>query len=299
MLSDSPDARGLGRRWRTELALRKLIAGNWKMNGLRADGLALGARPGAAAPSASRLGCDLLVCPPATLVWRSPRRSPAAASRVGGQDCHATANGAHTGEISAEMLQGCRLQPRHPRPFRAPHRSWRDRRAGPRQGRGGAARRAARHRLRRRDPAQSASRAGARRASRGQLAGSLPDGVDRGAAGRRLRAGLGDRHRAHADRRRRRRGARAISARELGGALADAAAVRILYGGSVKPDNAAELLARGRRRRRAGRRRQPQGRRFLGDRQRRGRSRALLRGAGIARRTAYKSASRRRYCRAP
>ncbi len=86
-------------------ARRPLIAGNWKMNGLAADGLAL-ARLLAAAPEGA---AELLVCPPATLL--APVAAALADSRValGGQDCHAEQAGAYTGDISAEMLAdaGC------------------------------------------------------------------------------------------------------------------------------------------------------------------------------------------------
>ena len=74
---------------------RILIAGNWKMNGLAVaaaeiDAIAVGAPEGP----------ELLICPPATLLSRLAGRGVA----LGGQDCHAAANGAHTGDISAEML---------------------------------------------------------------------------------------------------------------------------------------------------------------------------------------------------
>jgi triosephosphate isomerase len=87
---------------------RKLIAGNWKMNGLKADGLALAgdiaARAKAAAPS-----CDLLVCPPATLVAGVGDALGGSGVALGGQDCAAAEKGAYTGDISAEMLRdaGC------------------------------------------------------------------------------------------------------------------------------------------------------------------------------------------------
>lgn len=75
---------------------RKLAAGNWKMNGSVAslDMLrALAARQGAAS-------VDVLICPPATLIMAAVPLGVA----IGGQDCHAKASGAHTGDISAEML---------------------------------------------------------------------------------------------------------------------------------------------------------------------------------------------------
>ncbi len=85
---------------------RPLIAGNWKMNGRRADGLAL-ARAIAAAPPGR---AELLVCPPATLLAPVGEALAASAVALGGQDCHAEAAGAHTGDIAAEMLAdlGCR-----------------------------------------------------------------------------------------------------------------------------------------------------------------------------------------------
>ena len=88
---------------------RRLIAGNWKMNGLRADGLAL-ARGLAERAAASPPEAELLVCPPATLiapVAEALRGGPVA---PGGQNCHTEPSGAHTGDVSAEMLAdlGCR-----------------------------------------------------------------------------------------------------------------------------------------------------------------------------------------------
>jgi triosephosphate isomerase len=80
--------------------MRQLIAGNWKMNGLLADGVAL-ARAIAEAPSPS---CDLLVCPPATLVRSVASALEGSHVAVGGQDCHPKPSGAHTGDVSAAML---------------------------------------------------------------------------------------------------------------------------------------------------------------------------------------------------
>ena len=79
--------------------MRKLAAGNWKMNGTSAQ-LAEVAALLAAHPNPV---CEMLLCPPATLI----ARMAAAASApllIGGQDCHADASGAHTGDISAAML---------------------------------------------------------------------------------------------------------------------------------------------------------------------------------------------------
>ncbi|WP_101067846.1 triose-phosphate isomerase [Roseovarius salinarum] len=79
---------------------RKLAAGNWKMNGLagdlaQLDTIAAG-HDGAAA--------EVLICPPATLLAPAAARCADTAVAVGGQDCHAEAAGAHTGDVSARML---------------------------------------------------------------------------------------------------------------------------------------------------------------------------------------------------
>ncbi len=81
--------------------VRPLIAGNWKMHGLSADGLAL-AR--AVAAGGAGLAAELLVCPPATLVAAIAAAMAGGPVAVGGQDCHAAAKGAHTGDIAAAML---------------------------------------------------------------------------------------------------------------------------------------------------------------------------------------------------
>jgi len=81
--------------------MRQLIAGNWKMNGLAAalgeiEALSRGLK-------ASPPRCDVLICPPATLVARAAALNSGVA--IGGQDCHAQPSGAFTGDISAEMLK--------------------------------------------------------------------------------------------------------------------------------------------------------------------------------------------------
>lgn len=81
--------------------MRKLAAGNWKMNGTGADLAEVGALI-AAHPAP---GSDMLVCPPATLVHRMAAMAAGTALQVGGQDCHPAQSGAHTGDISAAMLR--------------------------------------------------------------------------------------------------------------------------------------------------------------------------------------------------
>jgi len=84
--------------------LRKLIAGNWKMNNLAADGRALAGAIGDYAASADAPACDLLVCPPTTILHTVAETLNGSPVAVGGQDCHAEPSGAYTGEISAAML---------------------------------------------------------------------------------------------------------------------------------------------------------------------------------------------------
>jgi triosephosphate isomerase len=86
--------------------MRQLIAGNWKMNGFSAESIALAET---IANAAGELDCDLLVCPPFTQIVPVVAALRGSTVIVGGQNCHAVANGAHTGDISAEMLAdiGC------------------------------------------------------------------------------------------------------------------------------------------------------------------------------------------------
>jgi triosephosphate isomerase (TIM) len=82
--------------------MRKLAAGNWKMNGTAAS-LGEIAALIAAHPAPA---CDMLLCPPATLIAQARGAAAAGSSlKIGGQDCHARASGAHTGDISAAMLR--------------------------------------------------------------------------------------------------------------------------------------------------------------------------------------------------
>lgn len=78
----------------------KLAAGNWKMNGLGAQ-LDEIAKLAAAHPAP---GCKVLICPSATLVSRMADAAKGSAIEVGGQDCHANDSGAHTGDVAASML---------------------------------------------------------------------------------------------------------------------------------------------------------------------------------------------------
>ena len=77
-----------------------LVAGNWKMNGLAASEAELAK----IIAGAAGLQCDLMVCPPATLIVEFAAAARGSTVAIGGQDCHPDASGAHTGDIAAEML---------------------------------------------------------------------------------------------------------------------------------------------------------------------------------------------------
>jgi triosephosphate isomerase len=223
-------------------APRPLVAGNWKMNGLRADGVALARAIADLAGPGEGPAAEVLLCPPATLLADVGAALAGSSVRLGAQDCHPEERGAHTGDVSAEMLAdlGCAYVIVGHSERRADH------------GEGDALARA---------KAEAAHRAGLaaivcvgeREAERdagrtlevvsAQLAGSLPDGAGAGdtviayepvwaiGSGRTpTPAEVAEVH-GHL---------RDDLARRLG---PDGAGVRLLYGGSVKPDNAAELMA--------------------------------------------------------
>lgn len=216
-----------------------LVAGNWKMNGLAASRSELAKIMAGAPAFAGR--AELMVCPPATLIADFAAAARGSPVTIGAQDCHAAGSGAHTGDISAEMLAD----------------------AGARAVIVGHSERRTDHHetdAEVRAKAQAAWRAGLiaivcvgeQRSQReagktlevvgGQLDGSLPDGATAAklvvayepvwAIGTGLTPTRGDVAEVHAFVRKRLTG-------RLGG---DAERIRILYGGSVKPANAKELL---------------------------------------------------------
>ena len=218
-----------------------LIAGNWKMNGLRADALALARSVADGVKQAGWRDRDVLICPPATLILAVAEAVKGSGVLVGGQNCHAKASGAHTGDVAAEMLRDC-----------------------------GASQVIVGHSERRADcgetdaivraKAEAAWRAGLlpivcigetlaeREAGKAlsvleaQLTGSVPAGSTAAtlvvayepvwAIGTGKTPTTAEVGAAHAHIR-----------KVLGGLMGDAAGVRLLYGGSVKGSNAAELLA--------------------------------------------------------
>ncbi len=221
-------------------AIRPLIAGNWKMNGLKSSQAEFDAmREGAASVSAK---ADLLVCPPASLIAGFAERAKGSKIAVGAQDCHPKASGAHTGDLSAEMLADCGVS--------AIIVGHSERRAD--HGETDAMVR---------QKAEAAWRAGLTaivcigetQAQRyagqtldicgGQLAGSLPDGATSTnvvvayepvwAIGTGLTPTAKDVEQVHAF-------IRGVLTHRFKG---EGGKIRILYGGSVKPSNAAELMA--------------------------------------------------------
>ncbi|MEZ5877493.1 MAG: triose-phosphate isomerase [Tepidamorphaceae bacterium] len=82
--------------------IKPLVAGNWKMNGLSAD-LDVIAQIAEKADGLSEK-VDLMICPPATLIRNAAYTCAETALEIGGQDCHTNTSGAHTGDISAQMI---------------------------------------------------------------------------------------------------------------------------------------------------------------------------------------------------
>lgn len=78
---------------------RKIAAGNWKMNGLKASLAEI-----ESLKVTDCKGCDVIICPPATLIPAMVAAAGDSGIIVGGQDCHWNETGAHTGDISAEIL---------------------------------------------------------------------------------------------------------------------------------------------------------------------------------------------------
>src|SRR4029078_7487316 len=82
--------------------VRPLVAGNWKMNGLKASAAELGRIIQGGADLWRKT--DLMICPPATLLAGFVEASSGSKLQIGAQDCHEKPPGAFTGDISAEMI---------------------------------------------------------------------------------------------------------------------------------------------------------------------------------------------------
>jgi triosephosphate isomerase len=221
-------------------AIRPLIAGNWKMNGLKASMAEFEAMLAGAPVLAGK--ADLLVCPPATLVAAFADKARGKGVVIGAQDCHPKPAGAHTGDVSAEMLAdaGATAIIVGHSERRADHGESDDlvRRKAEAAWRAGLiAIVCIGESQAQRDSGQTLAICG------GQLTGSLPDGATSAnlvvayepvwAIGTGLTPTTADVEQVH---------------RFIRGVLTDrfkgeGGSIRILYGGSVKPSNAAELMA--------------------------------------------------------
>ncbi len=219
--------------------MRHLIAGNWKMNGLatslsEAQAVAEGAK-------AAEGKADVMICPPATLIERMRRATQNSPLLVGGQDCHPKASGAHTGDVSPEMIKdagGSAVIVGHSE-RRTDHGEADDLVRAKAE----AARRAGLTTIICIGETEAERDAGETLnvVSR-QLAGSVPDGDPSDiviayepvwAIGTGRTASEGDIQEAHAH----------IRAGLTARFSAAGSGVRILYGGSMKPENAAAILA--------------------------------------------------------
>ena len=222
-------------------SIKPLVAGNWKMNGLRA---ALGeiASVGAGVDPVLAAKVDVMICPPATLLYTAAVASVGTAVAIGAQDCHANASGAHTGDISAEMVRdaGASAVIVGHSERRADHgESDADVRA-----KAEAAWRAGLVAIICVGESEAERKAGSTlKVIAGQIAGSVPDGATAAntviayepiwAIGTGLTPTPDDVAEVHA-------ALRKDLAARFGG---EGKAMRLLYGGSVKPGNAAELMA--------------------------------------------------------
>src|SRR5579883_2950072 len=81
---------------------RPLIAGNWKMNGLKADLREIEAIRDCIG---AVLSVDVVICPPATLLMQAASLAAGTALKIGAQDCHFAKSGAYTGDLSAATLK--------------------------------------------------------------------------------------------------------------------------------------------------------------------------------------------------
>lgn len=91
------------------MSMTKLIVGNWKMNGLLADSKARAQQLGSAVAATKDAAFEMVLCPPATMIGAVVDVLAGSSVQCGGQDCHTEPSGAYTGNISAAMLKdiGC------------------------------------------------------------------------------------------------------------------------------------------------------------------------------------------------
>ncbi len=221
---------------------RALIAGNWKMNGRRGDALKQARALAGRIKRRKSVACEVVLCPPAILIPPLAEVVRGSAIALGGQDCHPLGDGAHTGDQSAEMLAdaGCSHVIVGHSERRADHGE---------SDRLVRAKAEAAHRAGLNAIVCVGESAGERRRGKTlevvgrQLAASLPKGAGAAdtvvayepvwAIGTGLTASVADVAEVHA----------MIRARLRRRFRGEGLAMRILYGGSVKGENAAELLA--------------------------------------------------------
>ncbi len=225
------------------MARRILIAGNWKMNKVQSDGLALVEDLVGRVKGEGAAKFDMLVCPPFTLVSKACEAAAGSAVAVGGQDCHMNEKGAHTGDTSAWMLAdlGCSYAIVGHSERRTDHAETNEQvraKAEAAHAAGLIAIICIGETLAEREAGRTIE------VNRTQLLGSLPDGATADntviayepvwAIGTGVVATPDQAQEVHAMLR-----AELVSAKGQG----TADAMRILYGGSMNPKNAAELLA--------------------------------------------------------
>lgn len=223
------------------MAPRKLIAGNWKMNLLKAEGEALVRALGGSLSGTPEPACDVLVCPPFTLLGALAPLCRETGLALGAQDCHAKPSGAFTGDVAAPMLAdaGCThviVGHSERRSLHAEDNATVKAKAEAALAAGLVAIVCVGETEAERDSGKAEEIVVA------QLLASLPQGASAktlvvayepvwaiGTGRTPTVEQVADMH--------------AALRKALGGVLSDAAGVRLLYGGSVKPGNAAELLA--------------------------------------------------------
>jgi triosephosphate isomerase len=217
---------------------RPLVAGNWKMNGFAASIAELQAI--IAGASSRPPAADLMICPPATLIAGFAKAAAGSTIAIGAQDCHAEASGAFTGDLSAEMLKDAGATAvivGH-----SERRALHDETDGMVRAKAIAANRAGLTAILCVGETRDEREAGATIARIGrQLDGSLPNRFDRlviayepvWAIGTGLTPTPGDVAEVH----------KMIRNYLISKDKTEGPQVRILYGGSVKPQNAKELMA--------------------------------------------------------
>ncbi|RKQ73198.1 triose-phosphate isomerase [Oceanibaculum indicum] len=223
------------------MAPRKLIAGNWKMNLLKAEGEALVRALGGSLSGTPKPACDVLVCPPFTLLGALAPLCRETGLALGAQDCHAKPSGAFTGDVAAPMLAdaGCThviVGHSERRSLHAEDNATVKAKAEAALAAGLVAIVCVGETEAERDSGKAEEIVVA------QLLASLPQGASAktlvvayepvwaiGTGRTPTVEQVADMH--------------AALRKALGSVLSDAAGVRLLYGGSVKPGNAAELLA--------------------------------------------------------